>query len=104
MMCVFFLNKALYVIKFYSLTSRVQIEEQILICSACNTIMHPYAFLKHALSQFISYVQNLSALGTESFELFFNKIILLMARIVTTFFFSYFLFYVNLDFCRENIL
>lgn len=70
-----FLHKTLYVIRFYSLISSIQNEEQILICSACNAIMHPFAFLKHALSQYISHVQISSAISTKSFELFFTKII-----------------------------
>ena len=67
----------LYVVRFCSLisSSLIQNEEQILICSACNAIMHPFAFLKHALSQYISHVQNSSAISTKSFELFFTKII-----------------------------
>lgn len=46
-----------------------------MICSAGNAIMHPFAFLKHVLSRYISHVQNSSAINTKSFELFFTKII-----------------------------
>lgn len=73
---MFFLKKALYVTRFYFLTSRVQNEEQILVCSACNAIVHPYAFQK-MLCQYISHVQNLNVISTKSFDSFFTKIVFL---------------------------
>lgn len=66
-------SKILYVTRVYSLTSRAQNEKQIQVCFACNAVVHPYAFSKHALCQYVSHVQNLNVMSTKSFDSFFIK-------------------------------